>query len=283
MGTTFTTKSMPPPIQAAAEAIQDADALLICAGAGMGADSGLPTFQGNEGFWKAYPALRHTGISFSEMANPSWFYQEPRKAWAFYGHRFELYRDTKPHGGFQILKKWADDKPCGAFVFTSNVDGHFQTAGFPEDRIYECHGSLQHLQCTERCHDIWPAGEMELHVDLANFSANGELPTCPNCGSLARPNILMFGDGYWRSHRTDEQGERLAKWLEGLRGAKVAIIELGAGLAVPTVRHFSETTHCQQSQSSLIRINPDDGRVPPGSIALRSGALEGLMAINDGG
>lgn len=91
-------------LQAAADAIRNAEALLICAGSGMGADSGLPTFRGNEGFWKAYPALRHTGISFPQMANPRWFYKDPRKAWAFYGHRYQLYRNTPPHEGFQILR-----------------------------------------------------------------------------------------------------------------------------------------------------------------------------------
>lgn len=263
----------------AAQAICNADALLICAGAGMGSDSGLPTFRGNEGFWNAYPALRHTGISFPEMANPRWFYQDPRKAWAFYGHRFGLYRDTDPHQGFQILRNWADAKPHGAFVFTSNVDGHFQTAGFTDDRIYECHGSLQHLQCTERCHDIWLAGDLDLQVDLENFRANGELPTCPSCGSLARPNILMFGDYSWRSHRADDQEGRLAGWLDNAKGKEIAIIEVGAGNAVPTVRNFTESTLDRIPLSTLIRINPDEQFGPSRVIRIKGGALGALEQI----
>ncbi|MCK5538828.1 MAG: hypothetical protein KAI79_18525, partial [Bacteroidales bacterium] len=55
-------------IQKAKELVKEANALIICAGAGMGVDSGLPDFRGNEGFWKAYPPMKNLGISFSQMA-----------------------------------------------------------------------------------------------------------------------------------------------------------------------------------------------------------------------
>ena len=75
----------------AAEAIQEAKHLYITAGAGMGVDSGLPDFRGDEGFWRAYPALR--GYPFQQMANPRWFVEDPTRAWGFYGHRLNLYRE----------------------------------------------------------------------------------------------------------------------------------------------------------------------------------------------
>ena len=83
-----------------AELIAKADALLITAGAGMGVDSGLPDFRGKDGFWRAYPALGKRGISFERMAQPAWFFEEPETAWAFYGHRQQLYRATEPHAGY---------------------------------------------------------------------------------------------------------------------------------------------------------------------------------------
>src|SRR4051812_16164965 len=95
----------------AAEAIGNADALLITAGAGMGVDSGLPDFRGTEGFWRAYPAFGSLGLRFEELANPQWFSRDPRVAWGFYGHRLQLYRDTVPHPGFAILLRWARSKP----------------------------------------------------------------------------------------------------------------------------------------------------------------------------
>lgn len=138
-------------LEAAADLIAQADALLIAAGAGIGVDSGLPDFRGTEGFWKAYPALGRHGLNFQEVASPRTFVREPALAWGFYGHRLELYRRTVPHTGFGLLHAWGERMLHGAFVFTSNVDGQFQRAGFGEDVVAECHGSIHHLQCTRPC------------------------------------------------------------------------------------------------------------------------------------
>ncbi len=118
-------------IFSAAELIADADALVITSGAGIGIDSGLPDFRGENGFWNAYPALGNLGISFTQIANPKAFQRHPELAWGFYGHRLQLYRDTVPHEGFPRLLKLADQMPLGLRHFTSNVDGQFQKAGFP--------------------------------------------------------------------------------------------------------------------------------------------------------
>ena len=97
--------------------------MFIFAGAGMGVDSGLPDFRGREGFWKAYPPLAKAGISFTSAANPSLFETKPNLAWGFYGHRYQLYKKTHPHSGFDILKEWSSTRKN--FVITSNVDGAF--------------------------------------------------------------------------------------------------------------------------------------------------------------
>src|SRR5262249_20932694 len=150
-------------IEAAAEAVRTADALLIGAGAGMGVDSGLPDFRGPEGFWKAYPPYR--GRRFSDLSTPHWFQTDAAIAWGFFGHRLNLYRTAVPHSGFALLRRWAHERPLGGFVFTSNVDGQFQKAGFSEDRVIECHGSIHFLQCTRGCgQDIWAADEVRVEV-----------------------------------------------------------------------------------------------------------------------
>ena len=268
-------------IEQACQAIKDAGALFITAGAGMGVDSGLPDFRGNAGFWKAYPPIAKLGKSFSEMADPVWFDKQPEIAWAFYGHRLNLYRETIPHQGFSKLLDLGRSKPYGYFVFTSNVDGQFQKAGCDDALIEECHGSIHHLQCTGPCsNDIWKIGEEKINIDMEAFWATGELPKCKNCGRLARPNILMFGDWNWVSHRTTQQVARLQKWLENLNSfnAKLAIIEIGAGLTVPTVRYKSQRTG-RNLNSTLIRINPRDYHVCQGAIGLPLGAMEGINRI----
>lgn len=262
-------------IERAAAAIQAADALLIGAGAGMGVDSGLPDFRGNEGFWKAYPPFRHRGLSFYDLANPRWFRADPAQAWGFYGHRLNLYRATAPHAGFQMLRRWGEAKPAGYFVFTSNVDGHFQQAGFADDRILECHGSIHHLQCAASCSiRIWPAEPLQVAIDEATFLAQPPLPTCPDCCAVARPNVLMFGDYDWNDDRSAVQQQRYESWLRQIRGQRIAIIECGAGTAVPTVRY-----ECQRQQGTLIRINLREAEVPAGAIGLSCRVSEALEQI----
>ena len=268
-------------LKRAALALREADALLVTAGAGMGVDSGLPDFRGNEGFWKAYPPMARLGVSFVEMANPFWFERDPSLAWGFYGHRLNLYRRTIPHEGFRQLMEIGRQKEGGYFVFTSNVDGQFQLAGFEEDRIEECHGSIHHLQCSRPCsQDIWDARGVDPDVDETQFRARDPLPRCPKCGSLARPNVLMFNDWDWIPHRTRSQSDRFGRWLEGLSrsGASLAVVELGAGKAVATVRMTSEGV-VRGAKATLIRINPRDYDVPAAHIGIPFGACEGIRRV----
>lgn len=260
----------------AAATIRGADALLIGAGAGMGVDSGLPDFRGNEGFWNAYPPLRKLNLSFVQVANPVWFRHDPEQAWGFYGHRLNLYRATAPHDGFCVLRQWGEAAPLGYFVFTSNVDGHFQCSGFDPDRILECHGSIHHLQCSIPCSDdVWDANGVKVQVDELTFRAREPLPRCRNCGAIARPNVLMFDDYDWVGHRSVAQTRRYEAWLEAIEGQPLAVVECGAGTAVPTVRY-----ECQRRGGRLVRINPREAEVPPGQISLPLGTRAAVMRID---
>ena len=258
----------------AADWLQAADGLLITAGAGMGVDSGLPDFRGTEGFWRAYPALASARLSFEEIANPAHFARDPALAWGFYGHRLALYRRTVPHEGFAILRRFAGSLDAGAFVFTSNVDGQFQKAGFAADRVCEVHGSIHHLQCCGPCGEaVWPADDFLPEVDEAACRLRNAPPCCPHCGGLARPNILMFGDWGWLEERTRVQQLRLDHWRRQV--ARLLVIELGAGLAIPTVRWYGESLGVP-----LVRINPVAPEVTSArAVGLPMGALAGLRAL----
>ena len=261
-------------IARAAAHLHDADALLIGAGAGIGVDSGLPDFRGDQGFWRAYPPLAALGIRFVEMANPRHFARNPELAWGFYGHRLALYRSTVPHEGFAILRALGERMAHGSFVFTSNVDGQFQRAGFEAGRIVECHGSIHHLQCTRPCNAaIWPAEAVEPRIDPATCLMAPPLPHCPRCGALARPNILMFNDSAWLDTRTEEQYARCDAWLG--RVQRLVVIELGAGSDVPSVRRM-----CATRQAPLIRVNPREHRVAPDKgVGIATGALDAMRRL----
>ena len=266
-------------LQTAQAWLATADSVLITAGAGMGVDSGMPDFRGDQGFWKAYPALAEAGIDFMSAANPDNFKRNPRLGWGFYGHRLDLYRKTRPHLGFRLLREYARTRRNGYFVFTSNVDGHFQKAKFEDDRVAECHGTIHYLQCMTSCtSNIWPA-TMSVKVDETSCQWLGELPACPYCGGLARPNIRMFGDHNWLPARTNQQENRLLQWLQ--RATRPVIVEMGAGTAIATVRAFSETILRSHPQARLIRINPRECEVPAGTraIGLPVGAGAGITEL----
>ncbi len=267
-------------LQQAAATVAGADALLIGAGAGMGVDSGLPDFRGDKGFWRAYPPYEKLGLNFMDLANPRWFRTDPAFAWGFYGHRLMLYRATDPHEGFQILLKWSLRMKHGAFVFTSNVDGHFQKAGFDPDRVVEVHGSFAMMQCLADCGAPLLSGDsIGVTIDDATMRAQEPLPACPQCHGLARPNILMFGDWEWDNSRTAKQAQRLQKWLGEVADSKLAVIECGAGTAVPSVRNFCEQM-AESTGSMLIRLNVREPGVPEGQTGIAVGALAGLRAID---
>lgn len=261
----------------AAELISSADALLVCAGAGMGVDSGLPDFRGDEGFWRAYPPYARLGLRFTELADPEHFAADPELAWGFYGHRLNLYRETRPHPGFSVLLKWGENKPGGVHVFTSNVDGQFQRAGFTD--VAEVHGSIHHLQCLAHCGaGVWPADDVEVDVDPDTMRARAPLPSCPHCGSLARPNILMFGDYDWLAHRSQRQLDTFTAWRR--RSRSLVVVELGAGLAVPTVRRQAELASA--ANGALVRVNPREPQVRHDrGVSLPVGALEALTALDE--
>ena len=263
----------------AAELIAAADALLITAGAGMGVDSGLPDFRGAEGFWRAYPALGRRGLQFHQVASPRTFETDPALAWGFYGHRLDLYRRITPHAGFDILRRWGEGRFHGCGVFTSNVDGHFRRAGFDAKALAECHGSIHHLQCSQPCSDdIWPADEFVPIVDTDSCTLLNEPPRCPHCASIARPNILMFGDCGWIERRSSAQESSLNHWLDG--ASRIVVVELGAGTAIPSVRNFSQAALIDRG-AILVRINPRESVVPRRmDISLAGPAFAMLSAID---
>jgi NAD-dependent SIR2 family protein deacetylase len=247
----------------------------------MGVDSGLPDFRGPEGFWRAYPPYRALGLRFEEIADPVHFAADPELAWGFYGHRLQLYRRTVPHEGFAVLRSWADRLPTR--VFTSNVDGQFQRAGFTEDQVAECHGSIHFLQCTADCgRPVWPADGVTVEIDETTMRARPPLPACPDCGALARPNILMFGDFEWVPDRTADQLRAHKAWLRELRssGTPLVVVEIGAGTALPTVRREAELASA--ASGALVRINVREPDVRHGrGVAIAAPAMKALQALRE--
>lgn len=145
-------------IRAAANAIASCDFLLVCTGAGMSADSGLPTYS-----QVAHnPIYDQQGIDYADLCRIQCCRDHPSLFYGFWGSCFNLYQETTPHEGYTILKKWCDrkeqqgqqqDREDGTgnelvdvaryYHYTSNVDGHLRRVGIPPDRIHEMHGTVE--------------------------------------------------------------------------------------------------------------------------------------------
>lgn len=269
----------------AANLIVDADALLIGAGAGASVDSGVPDFRGEEGFWRMYPPARERGFCYEDVAGGPWFSDDPEMAWGFIVHCQRLFEGREPHEGYHILKRWSDVKET-SWVYTSNVDRYFYRAGFAPHRITEIHGFRDVLQCVTPCtrktwtQDLLDEERFQLDEESLRLEPDA-IPRCPHCGELARPNSLMFNDHKWIGDATREQEERLTTWLnEQLdEERKVAVIEIGAGSAVPSVR-FQCERYARAYNTPLIRINPGEPDGPDGALSLPMPALAALRAIN---
>jgi len=231
--------------------IRKADVLIITAGAGMGVDSGLPDFRGEKGLWKK----RENRTQYNDFIN------NPKKAWYFYGTRYNEYKNTKPHIGFYKLLEISKSKK-DYYIFTSNVDEHFQKAGFDTEKIEECHGSIFMWQCSMDCQKkVWIASYPQIKIDTEKKLAI-DYPVCPDCGRPVRPNILLFGDRHWNPDYSKSQGVENSYRLRDLESEKLnyVVIEFGAGKAIPTVRRGSEKLS-QKYNAPLIRVNPHDSEL----------------------
>lgn len=267
-------------VERAAAAVAHADAVVVTAGAGMGVDSGLPDFRGDDGFWRAYPPYERLGLRFVELATPDGFHRDPELAWGFYGHRRALYRGTVPHPGHDVLRTWMEEAPYGGFVVTSNVDGQFQAAGVDDASVYEVHGTIHVDQCLAACgREPWETTTMP-EIDEATMRAVPPLPSCPGCGGLARPNVLMFGDWAYDGVLAQAQDRRFQDFLHAVEGSDIVVVECGAGTAIPTIRLLGEQL-VRRVGATLVRINPGEPRVPSGQIAIAAGAAETLARIDD--
>lgn len=145
----------------------------VSTGAGISAESGIPTFRGKEGLWKKYRA--------EELATPTAFTQNPELVWEFYEWRRGIIAEKVPNPGHKVLARWENVFPVFSLI-TQNIDGLHQKAGSTD--MLELHGNIWKLRCTE-----------EGTVSENHQTPLEEVPPlCPDCGALLRPHVVWFGE-----------------------------------------------------------------------------------------
>ncbi|MFY0673848.1 MAG: hypothetical protein JXQ87_10600 [Bacteroidia bacterium] len=230
-----------------ASKISAADVLIVLAGAGMSADSGIPVYRDKDGLWQKDIAVNGSAVPISELNTHNAFIENYELAWELTKDRIQTISKAEPHSGYINLLSLCEEKEH--FVITTNIDSLFVKSNFNENRIVEMHGTLEYFQCLTLCEkEIW----------LMPESLNDLPPICPNCGGKTRPNIRLFEDWYWLSVRSKDQEKVYSKFLKLVKSENrsVAVIEIGAGTKLPYLRQIGE--RLAKNGWPIIRINPVD-------------------------
>jgi NAD-dependent deacetylase len=160
-------------ISALSEILGKASRVVALTGAGISAESGIPTFRGKNGLWRKYRA--------EELATPSAFHQDPELVWEWYNWRRGIIAPVEPNPGHKVLARWEKTFPEFALI-SQNIDGLHWKAG--SKNILELHGNIWKMRCTEE------------GTVIENFdSPLKEIPPyCSSCGALLRPHVVWFGE-----------------------------------------------------------------------------------------
>jgi NAD-dependent deacetylase len=163
-----------------ADRIRHARRLTILTGAGVSAASGVPTFRGPEGLWRQFRP--------EDLATPEAFARDPQLVWEWYAWRRQLVARCEPNAAHHVIARWSHrgpppGGPHGSTIITQNVDDLHVRAG--TRGLIRLHGSLWEFRCAGGCEGSW----RDESVPLAEFP-----PHCRNCGDLARPAIVWFGE-----------------------------------------------------------------------------------------
>ncbi len=159
-------------LQELREKLWNAKHVAVLTGAGISAESGVPTFRGEGGLWKQYRAV--------DLATPEGFARDPELVWEFYNWRRETIGPCSPNPGHFALAQMEQRLPRFALI-TQNIDGLHKKAG--SKNIIELHGNMWKVRCT-RCGAITEDPRTRLP----------KLPACGSCGSLLRPHVVWFGE-----------------------------------------------------------------------------------------
>lgn len=243
------------------EIIDESDAVLIGAGAGLSASAGLQMNDLNT-FKKLFPGYtRRYGLkSIAEAA--SFYFPSVEEHYAFLARYISAFRySDPPEDVYQNLLEMVKDK--SHFVITTNTDGQFAKAGFDKQRIFSPHGDLSFFQCSMPCSKKLIQNRKLVDSMLDDLAENpfairsSNIPTCPRCGSFLELNVRESVNFYNRPwmQRSDDYIDFLKSAVKG----KLVLLELGVGNDSPTViRHPFEYIAASYQNSVLIRINLND-------------------------
>ncbi|MCR9161792.1 MAG: SIR2 family NAD-dependent protein deacylase [Nannocystaceae bacterium] len=226
-------------------------------GAGISAESGIPTFRGPQGYWQVGSRNYHP----ADLATQRAFGEHPREVWRWYLYRRTVCRRAAPNEGHHSIADLEQSLGDRLLLVTQNVDGLHARAGSNDP--YEIHGNIDRYRCAAGCtHATYPFPDdsPEIDRDTPLGDALFDALRCPDCGGPARPHVLWFDECY---------EEALFRSASAFRQAACADLLVVIGSSGSTNLPMQIGMHCAQAGVPIIDINPIDN--PFGQLAEASG------------
>jgi NAD-dependent deacetylase len=203
--------------------------VLVVTGAGVSAESGIPTFRGRDGYWR--------NLDPAKLATPEAFARDPELVWQWYRERRERIRAAQPNAAHHAIAKLAGHADEFLLV-TQNVDDLHARAGLPNEKMVQIHGDIFVTRCS-RCH----FSRLDYEHDHENA-----LPTCSECNALMRPGVVWFGEQLpW------SEAQRIENFLS--RGACDVVIVVGTTATFGYIIDWALRASCG---GELIEVNLEE-------------------------
>lgn len=222
--------------------------VLWLTGAGISAESGIPTFRGREGYWR----VGSESYRPEELATLDAFREMPDEVWSWYLYRRGVCRSAKPNTAHRALVR-AEQRAGDRFLLvTQNVDGLHLRAGNTRERTYQIHGNIDFMRCTRACLSAPVLVPEEIDIQWAKgrplSDRERERLKCPSCGALARPHVLWMDETY------DEQNFRFQSSIGAATAASLVVV-VGTTGATSLPMHIG--TIAAQRRIPILAVNPE--------------------------
>jgi NAD-dependent deacetylase len=248
-------------LAACRDGLADGGGMIALTGAGVSAESGIPTFRGKEGYWTVGAREYHP----QELATHAAFEQLPWEVWAWYLYRRGVCQRAQPNPAHHALVRLAAALGDRFSLVTQNVDGLHRRAGSPDARTFPIHGDISLMRCAADC----TLERRPIPEEVGDPGRGGEVPAawrarlvCPRCGGIARPHVLWFDECY------DEPRFHLDTVRSLARRASLLVI---VGTSASTNLPWQVVELAYRAGARVVDVNVEDN--PFGEIAARSGGV----------
>jgi NAD-dependent deacetylase len=232
------------PIEQVRERLSSARRVTVLTGAGISADSGIPTFRGPDGLWKNFRA--------EDLATPEAFMRDPALVWEWYNWRRELLATKEPnpaHRALVTIEREMESRRAQFRLLTQNVDGLHELAG--SRNLIELHGNIWKVRCTG-CGAVTEDRRVPIPIP----------PICSSCGKMLRPHIVWFGESL--------DPEDVDQAIAALENCDVMLVIGTSGIVQPAAS-FASTA--RSAGAFVVEINPE-ASTSAAHVALRGRAAE---------